>query len=159
MQLKKVTIGVMTCAFLAVGALTASFVLAGMDHSAMAGMEMAKTASGPDILLKDDLQDGVKASAQLKDIKEAMAQQGGTQTHHFMVEFYQEGGGKRLDGGTVAIKIVDPAGNELKPAKMMAMKGSFGADVELSQSGDYLFEVGTRLSDGRKRLFRFHYSK
>lgn len=160
MKLKKTIIG-MTFVFLASTSLTSSFAMQGMSHSAtpntVDGMEMSMTSTGTSIMLKSDIQEGVKAMAHLKDIKEAMAKHGGKQTHHFMVKFSTEGEEKQLDTGVAAVKIVDPEGNKLNPLKMMGMEGSFGVDVELNKKGNYIFEVGTKLNDGKKRLFRFHF--
>lgn len=161
MRMKKTIIGGATFGFLVATLLTTSFAMQGMGNSAtpnaMAGMEMSLTATGADIMLNSDTQDDVKAVAHLKDIKEAMAKHGGKQTHHFMVKFSTEGEGVQIETGLVAVKIIDPEGNKLNPLKMMGMKGSFGVDVELSKKGKYIFEVGTKLEDGKKRVFRFHY--
>ena len=163
MKLRKTIIGGMTMVLLSSTSLTTTFAMEGMDssmgHDGMAGMEMATDSHGASIMLDSDIQEGVKALAHLKDIKEAMAEHGGTMTHHFMVEFSVEGTTDKLDTGLAALKIIDPEGQALSPKKMMAMDGSFGVDIELTKNGKYMFEVGTKLSDGKKRIFRFHYEK
>lgn len=162
MKLKKTLIGGMAFALLTSTSLTSSFAMPGMNASAtpsaVSGMEMSMSSSATTIMLNSDMMEGVNAKAHLKDIKEAMAQHGGKQTHHFMVEFSTENEGEKFDAGLAAVKIIDPEGNELSPLKMMAMEGSFGVDVELNKNGKYLFEVGTKLSDGKKRVFRFHHN-
>jgi len=124
--------------------------MAGMTHS---GMEMG----GEDIMLPEATVKGVKAMAKLRDISKAMAEAGMNMTHHFMVAFSDAATGKALDSGVVAVKVVDPAGKKQEAAKMMAMDGSFGADVALSRKGKYVFEVGTKLGNGEKRQFSFEY--
>ena len=124
-----------------------------MDHSTMAGMEM----TGNDIMLPAATVNGVKAMAQLRDTSKAMAAAGMAMTHHFMITFTDAATGKPIDTGVVAVKVIDPAGKKTEAAKMMAMEGSFGADVALSQKGKYMFEVGTKLGNGEKRQFRFEY--
>lgn len=124
-----------------------------MDHSAMAGMEMGDDV----IMLPTATVNGVKAMAHLKDSSKAMAEAGMNTTHHLMISFTDVTTGKALDSGVVAIKVVDPAGKKQKAVKMMAMEGSFGVDVTLSQKGKYVFEVGTKLGDGEKRQFVFDY--
>jgi hypothetical protein len=74
-----------------------------------------------------------------------------------MVKFSTEGESLQIAAGLAAVKIVDPEGNKINPLKMMGMEGSFGVDVELTKKGKYTFEVGTKLDDGKKRIFRFHY--
>ena len=39
----------------------------------------------------------------------------------------------------------------------MGMQGHFGADITLSETGEYKFMVGTKLADGEKRQFEFEY--
>ncbi|MBU0480187.1 MAG: hypothetical protein KKG47_03680 [Proteobacteria bacterium] len=159
MKLRKTMIGGVACLFLVSALPVSLFAMPGMNHStgkdSTAGMAMASTATA--IMLQTDLQEGVKAMAHLKDIKAAMAEYGSKETHHFMVQFSTEGDGQSLDTGLAAVKVVDPEGKELDPRKMMAMDGSFGVDVALNMKGKYQFEVGTKLKDGKKRVFRFHY--
>ncbi len=127
--------------------------MAGMDHSSMAGMG----ASEQMIMLGDNVQDGVKGSAHLTDISKAMSGMGMKATHHFMVMFTEEKGGKGIGGGAAAVKVTDPAGVTGEAGSMMAMGDGFGADLTLAKPGKYSFEVGTKLADGKKRQFRFGY--
>lgn len=121
-----------------------------MDHS---GMDMEADM----IMLENSMQDGVIAMAHLRDISKKMNALGMEQTHHFMVMFKDHKTDKVINTGIVAVKIIDPAGNEHKAIKLMGMEGSFGADIVLDKHGEYTFEVGTKLSDNTKRQFRFTY--
>ncbi len=132
----------------------------GMDHgahqsSAQNGMEMGGTM----IVLGNDTQEGITAMAHLRDIQAAMAKLGMDKTHHFMVMFKDMASGKDLSDGLVAVKVVDPSGKKHEAVKLMAMDGSFGADVALSQKGTYRFEVGAKFANGVKRQFSFQYTK
>jgi hypothetical protein len=161
MKIKQTLIGGMTfIALTSTPFITSSFAMQGMDHSGMdhSGMEgMEMEARGADIVLKGDVQDGVKAQALLRDVSKAMAEFGGKETHHFMVEF-TSGDGKKLGEGVAAVKIIDAAGNTSTPLKMMGMDDGFGVDVNLAKKGTYVFEVGTKLNDGKKRVFRFEHN-
>ena len=129
-----------------------------MDHGAMAGMDHSSMEMGGDeIMLPEATVDGVKAMAHLLDTSKAMAEAGMAMTHHLMITFTDIATGKTLDSGMVAVKVVDPAGKKTEAAQMMAMEGSFGADVALSEKGKYVFEVGTKLGQGEKRRFLFDY--
>lgn len=123
-----------------------------MEHGGMA-ME------GDMIMLGNSVEDGVKAMAHLKDVSEAMAEMGMKETHHFMVMFVDEATGEAINEGVVAVKVTDPAGQEAEAVRLMGMQGHFGADVVLSQSGHYVFKVGTKLADGTKRTFEFSFDK
>jgi len=122
----------------------------GQDHS---GMDMG----GDTIMLDNDMQEGVMASAHLRDISKKMKKLGMNQTHHFMIMFTDHNTQKAIDTGIVAVKVIDPEGNEHKAVKLMGMEGSFGVDVALNKRGKYTFEVGTKLADNTKRQFRFTY--
>lgn len=140
----------------------------GMDHGSMSheGMkhDMKEKSSGHSgmgmggkmIMLQDHEVDGAMGSAHLMDVKEKMAKHGMSMTHHMMVGF-MDTEGNPLDKGSVAVKVESPDGTVSKPVKLMGMKGQFGADITLDQKGMYKFKVGTKLADGKKRTFHFHY--
>jgi len=123
----------------------------GKKHEGHAGMKME---SGM-VMLGDQTVDGIKAMAHLNDVKEAMAKVGMKETHHFMVAFVDTTSGNQITEGTVAVKIVDPAGNESDAIKLEGMDGHFGADIVLPANGDYAFKVGTKLPDGKTRQYEF----
>jgi hypothetical protein len=128
-----------------------------MDHGKMEGMDHGKMAmEGSMIMLQEEEVDGVSASAHLMDVKEKMAEHGMSQTHHIMISF-MDAEGHRIETGSAAVKIESPDEKVGKPIKMMAMDGHFGADITLDQKGTYHFKVGTKLPDGQKRTFHFHY--
>lgn len=134
--------------------------MSGMDHGSsdsMAGMSHVSKGAGQ-ILIGSDSQDGVRGTAHLDNIGKAMAELGRKETHHLMVTFKVDKDGQAVDSGTVAVKVTNPAGTKGEAVKMMAMEGSFGTDLTLAKPGKYLFEVGTKLADGKKRQFRFEYT-
>ncbi|NTV14419.1 MAG: hypothetical protein HGA96_10890 [Desulfobulbaceae bacterium] len=152
---------------LTVALLTGAPGLAGaMDHGAMAGMEHSSGMAGMShvskgagqILIGSDSQDGIRATAHLADVSKAMAGLGMKETHHLMIDFKEDKGGKTVDSGVVAVKVTDPAKGKGEAVKMMAMEGRFGTDLTLAKPGKYVFEVGSKLADGKTRQFRFEYT-
>jgi type IV secretory pathway TrbL component len=134
--------------------------MSGMDHGSsgsMAGMSHVSKGAGQ-ILIGSDSRDGVRGTAHLDNISKAMAELGRKETHHLMVTFKEDKGGKGIDSGAVAVKVTDPAGAKGEAIKMLAMEGSFGTDLTLSKPGKYLFEIGSKLADGKTRQFRFEYT-
>ncbi|MDT8419974.1 MAG: hypothetical protein RQ754_06050 [Desulfuromonadales bacterium] len=127
----------------------------GMDHGKKMDHDSMQMG-GKMIMLQDHEVDGVMGSAHMMDVKEKMAEHGMSMTHHFMVGF-MDTEGNPVDNGSAAVKVESPDGTVSKPIKMMAMDGSFGADITLDQQGMYHFKVGTKLADGQKRTFHFHY--
>ncbi len=139
------------------GAPTLAGAMEGMDHgSSMAGMSHVSKGAGQ-ILIGSDSREGVRGTAHLDNISKAMAELGRKETHHLMVDFKEDKGGKVVAGGVVAVKITNPAGVKGEAITMMAMEGSFGADLTLAKPGKYVFEIGSKLADGKKRQFRFEY--
>lgn len=107
------------------------------------------------IMVGDDTEDGVKASAHLQDVGEAMKKAGQKFTHHFMVVFVDKKSGKPITQGQAALKVTGPDGKTAEPMKLIGMEGHFGADIVLQGKGSYKYEVGTKLPDGKKRTFEF----
>lgn len=101
--------------------------------------------------------EGVKVMAHITDMRKAMAQTGMKQTHHFMVAFEDEAKGVAIESGRVAVRIVAPSGQTSSAIALQEMDGHFGADVELTESGNYTFDVGSQVADGKNRQFRFDY--
>jgi len=146
MRLKSITMALILCLA------TLSTALAGTN------MDMTMKMGGKQIMLPMTEVDGVSAMAHLKDIKAAMAKMGMTATNHFMVMFTDLKSGKQLTDGMAALKITNPAGKAGSPIMLMAMEDAFGSDITLDKPGLYKLDVGTRLNDGRKRVFHFTYT-
>lgn len=127
---------------------------AGHDHKSHSGMEM----DGDTLMLGEQVVEGVEGMAHLKDVKEAMAKVGMNHTHHLMVEFIDLAKGQGIEQGIAAVKVINPAGKESDAVALVGMDGHFGADLILSEKGDYLFKVGSKLPDGKKRQYEFKYS-
>lgn len=122
------------------------------DHGAM-------KMSGDMVMLGDEVKDDVKGAAHLKDVGEAMAKMGMKENYHFMIMFMDTKSGKAIEEGTVAVKITDPSGKETgAPVELLGMDGHFGADIAMTEKGEYHFKVGTKLPDGKKRQYHFHYT-
>jgi len=130
-----------------------------VGDSPMNGMKMAEATNGTMIMLKGETVDGIKAMPHLKDIAAAMAKHGSPMTHHLMVNFTDARTGAVVGAGRAAVKVTGPTGETSKAVMMMPMEGGFGADLELPAPGNYVFEVGTKLDDGRKRLFTFQFTR
>lgn len=133
-----------------------TFAWAETEHD-MSAME---TENNGTIMLNTVQQDGVSAMAHLYDVSEAMAKHGMKETHHMMVMFSDTKDAKPITTGTVAVKITDLAtGSTCEPKKMMIMGDGFGTDITMATPGTYTFEVGTKLADGKRRVFTFTHTK
>ncbi len=101
--------------------------------------------------------DGVKGMAHLNDVRKQMAAHGMQQTHHIMIAFEDVASGEAVDNGDVAVKIEDPDENITTAIPLVGMEGHFGVDVTLDKKGMYHFKFGTKLADGKKRVFHQHF--
>lgn len=99
--------------------------------------------------------DGIKSVAYLNDVRKLMSRYGLEQTHHIMVTFAEAASGKPIESGLAKITVVGPGGKDVETVNLLAMQGSFGADITLKKKGKYRFEISTSLADGVKRTF-FH---
>lgn len=124
-----------------------------MGHDGMKmekGMEMDHGGMGMDgvVLLQEEVVDGVKGAAHLMDHRKGQM---------LMLMFTDEASGKMISKGRVAVKIEDPDEKVGEAQKMKKSKGMFGVPVSFDKKGTYHFKVGTKLADGEKRTFDFHY--
>lgn len=127
-----------------------------MDHGKKMEHGSGMAMGGDMIMLQDEEVDGVMGSAHLLDTKAKMAEHGMSMTHHIMIGF-MDSAGDSLTDGSVAVKVESPDGKVSKPIMMMGMGSGFGADIALEQKGMYHFKIGTKLADGKKRMFHMHY--
>lgn len=129
-----------------------------MDHKGHQGHASQEMHDGM-VMLGDEVKDDVKGAAHLKDVSAAMAKMGMKENYHFMIMFMDTKTGQPIETGTAAVKITDPSGKEAgAPVELMGMEGHFGADIALPEKGEYHFKVGTKLPDGKKRQYHFHYT-
>jgi len=85
-----------------------------------------------------------------------MSSMGMAGTHHFMV-YFTDLTGSELTAGLVALRIKGPDGEKSAPIKLLGMGKGFGSDIVLDKPGRYGLEVGTKLKDGKKRVFEYFY--
>ncbi len=109
------------------------------------------------IMVGEKVVDGVRGEAHLNDVEAEMKRAGMPMTHHFMIAFEDEGSKQAITEGRVALRVTSPDGNTSNPVRLIGMDGHFGADITLSQKGEYAFEVGSRLPDDKTRQFEFTY--
>lgn len=117
------------------------------------------TMHGNAIMLEEVTESGVKAMVHLMDVSAMMGKMGRKENYHFMIMFTDTATGKGISQGSVALKITGPGQAKAgEPIALMAMDGMFGADVDLTAKGLHKLEVGSKLADGTKRQFTFHYA-
>ncbi len=113
---------------------------------------------GNAIMLEEVTEAGVKAMVHLVDVSATMKKMGKKENFHFMIMFSDTATGSAIAKGSVALKITGPGREKAgEPMALMAMDGSFGANVDLTAKGLYSLEVGSKLADGVKRQFKFQY--
>lgn len=137
------------------------FAMKGMDHgndSDMGKMDHGSMDMGGKMIMLDTTEvDGVKGMAHLNDVREQMTEHGMKQTHHIMIAFEDVASGEAVASGAVAVKIEDPDEKVSEAIEMMGMDGHYGVDITLDKKGMYHFKIGTKLADGKKRMFHYHF--
>ena len=128
----------------------------GHDANDGAGHHDGMSADGKMAIVGSMSSKGVKGMAHIKDVKETMAKMGMKATHHFMIAFVDEETGEQIEKGKVALKLINPNAKS-ETIELIGMDGHFGADVTLDMKGEYHFKLGTKLEDGTKRKYHFHY--
>lgn len=126
-----------------------------VDPSSHAAMPMTTAQT---IMVGEETIEGITGMAHLNDVGALMAQMDKKENYHFMMMFNDAATGAVVDQGSVAVKISDPKTGKMgKAIPLMGMVDHFGADVALPAKGDYQFEVGSKLADGKTRQFHFKY--
>lgn len=131
----------------------------GHDHGSHheSGNHDGMAAEGAMAVVGSQVSKGVKGMAHIKNVSAAMAEMGMKTTHHFMMAFVDEETGEQINNGTVAMKITNPDAKIGDTIELVGMDGHFGADIVFDMKGEYHFKVGTKLEDGTKRKYHFHY--
>lgn len=137
--------------------LTLSFPLAlsAADHSGHAMERKSATAY-------EEVVDGVKAAFKVQTMAEAMKAmgmempRGVKETHHVSVSFKDAKSGAALTEGSVTVKVQNPD-KTTQTKDLMGMHGHFGADFDLSKSGNYGVMCKFQLKDGKSRQTKFWY--
>lgn len=106
--------------------------------------------------------DGVKATFNVKTMKESMKEmgmqmpEGVKDTHHITVSFNDMKTGKPITEGEIKVKVQSPDMSE-QTRDMPGMHGHFGADFELAKKGKYGVMCRFKLPDGKVRSSKFWY--
>ena len=77
-------------------------------------------------------------------------------THHIAISLTDPATKKAVTEGKGTVTVTGPD-KKTVTTDLMGMQGHFGADVALTEKGEYHFKVGTKLPDGKKRQFHFHF--
>ncbi len=147
--MKKIALIILTAAFMT----SITFIPAAMADSC------CPSEKGTHIDQKSDV-DGYQLEYQFIDMKEKMKDMkqqmpGMTATHHLMV-FIKNAAGKTVTSEKVGYLIIGPDGKDQK-VMAMGMSGGYGADITLSQPGDYT--VKTKAVMGEQKLMdKFTYT-
>jgi hypothetical protein len=137
------------------------FASFGMDHNAMP-MEQSNGMKTVGAVAHEEVVDGVKAVFKVLNMSESMQlhgmamPKGMKETHHLAVQFTNAKTGKLQKDGEVRAKIQGPDKSE-QTKDLIAMKGHFGADFDLSKKGKYGIMVKFKLDDNLVRSAKFWY--
>ncbi len=135
----------------------------GMKMGKDKGMHMDMKMPKGMIMLENEVVEGILGMGHLKDLKAGMGKMkmGGKMkmdgTHNFSVMFQNPETKEYVTKGKAALKVESPNGETGKAIMLMGKGGNFAADITLTEPGEYHFYVATKLADGQKRKYHFHY--
>jgi hypothetical protein len=152
--MKKTMAVLVAVALLAILPLTQAMA---MHHNKKSGHDHGHDMAGHEemVMVGEKTVEGVRGEAHLNDVEAEMKRAGMPMTHHFMIVFEDHMSKEAITEGRVALRVTHPDGNTANPVRLVGMDGHFGADITLTQRGDYAFEVGSNLPDGKTRQFEF----
>ena len=73
-----------------------------------------------------------------------------------LISFASAASGQPLTEGDVAVKLGEVAGRLGRPLRLAPGDGGFSAVVTISRGAEWLLKIGSRLDDGKKRIYRFY---
>ena len=122
----------------------------GMSHEGMAELQGLGECQRENVHSRAEIKTyGAEAVAKMSSMRMAG-------THHFMI-YFSDLTGNELTDGLVALRIKGPDGDQSAPIKLLGMGKGFGADIVLDAPGRYDLEIGSKLQDGKKRVFEYVY--
>lgn len=130
------------------------------EHSGHGGHSGGMTHSGA--AAHEEVTDGVKATFNVKTIKEAMQDmgmelpKGVKETHHISLKLVDTKTGKAITSGEAKLKLIAPDKSE-QVKDMLAMHGHFGADMVMTAKGKYGILGKFKTPDGKVRSAKFWY--
>ncbi len=112
--------------------------------------------------LGQDVRRGVEAHVQLEpqpllDISEPLA--GDLQHYLISVVFVEEKTGEELLEGQVAARTYTSNRRKARTVRLVPQQHQWTGMLELPSEGETMIKVGSKLPDGKKRIYRFFYDQ
>ena len=112
--------------------------------------------------LGQEIRRGVKAQVQLEsqpllDISEPL--DGNLQHYLISVVFLEEKTGKELLEGQVAARTFTSDSRSARTVRLEPQQRQWTALLEIPSEGETMIKVGSKLPDGKKRIYRFFYDQ
>lgn len=131
----------------------------------VAQLQLEPEPFSPSVVINDlgeEIRRGVKARVQLesqplRDIEKPL--NGGL--HHYLISvvFLKEKTGKELLEGQVAARTFTPDRRMARTVRLEPQQHQWTGLLELPSEGETMIKVGSKLSDGKKRIYRFFYDQ
>lgn len=74
------------------------------------------------------------------------------------VEFRNASSGEALLDGQVAVRTYTPDAQQAETVRMTAGEEFWSAEVWLSEDAETMLKIGSKLSDGKKRIYRYFFN-
>lgn len=120
----------------------------------------AETEAPASVDLGTDVRRGVEAHGRLEarpmlDLSQPLAES----MHHFavMIRFRQQDDSKILLEGQVAARSFSADDRVMQTVRLEVQGDEWTGDLALPATGETMIKIGSKLADGKKRIFRFFY--
>lgn len=131
------------------------------NHVSVAPLAMPQESAPPGqdqaIDLGQDVYRNVIAKAQLNRLI-GSAEINGKVGYLLSVSFVDEKRGLPMMDGDVAVKITTPDASVELPIRLQPIDGAFQTEIYLESTGESQLKIGSKLSDDKKRIYRFFHS-
>lgn len=148
--------------FIAVLLIFSPFIATASDLELLPALDESSFGSVPLGDLGKDVRRGVEAQALLEsqpllDISEPL--EGDLQHYLITIVFTDLGIGKALLEGQVAARVSNAEQRMTDTVRLEPQQNQWRGILRLPAEGETMIKVGTKLSDGKKRIYRFFHNR
>lgn len=118
-------------------------------------------ALAPEVALGKEVRRGVEAWLWVtpadSDLSLRNEQSAALFRHEARVQFVDIRTGEQVDGGQAALRVFLSDAEKPQTVRLEEVEGGWKAEVDLALDRENMLKVGTKLADGKKRIYRFFY--
>lgn len=122
-----------------------------------AHQQQARKQPDGTLVLETQTIDGIRSVIYLRELGSRQDGNGPIFTHRLSVDFLDAVTGQIRNGGQVALRFTTDHDESGQFEALTLQEGRFTTRLHIARKGEQHFLLATRLEDGRKRNFHFHF--